>query len=524
MVYDREPLTNRAPSSFIPATSLADVARFVRAHAARFAAVSAALLVPCFWHDHLEAGDLGSHLYNAWLAQLIRRGQAPGLWLARQWDNVLFDWLLSGFGSLFGLHAAERIAVALAVLIFFWGAFALACAAAQKAPWFIAPVLAAIAYGWTFEMGFFNYYLSIGFAFFGIALFWRGRGWEQWGAFLLAPLAYAAHPLGALWFVAAAAYIGIAEVISRRRNAPLRRTAILRATLFAAAGCALAALHFCLAHQYIMDPPDDPYWMFNGSDQLVLFGPRYKIAAAAVALFVVVSLAMDFRRARRGERERGASSMWAKIGLPVELYALAAIGVVALPDGIHLPRYPAAVALLTQRLTSVSAVLICCVLDAAKPRRWHVIGAWAVALIFFGMLFHDTARISRMETKVEELVRQLPAGSRVMATIVTFPDSRVVIQHIVDRACIGHCFSYGNYEPASEQFRVRANLGNRLVMTNDRDTAAMEEGWYEVRGEDLPACEIYQCGLGLTDLCVRGLEAGEEVDRLGVHPGRTAER
>ena len=99
-------------------------ARFTRRSAMRFTAVSAALLIPVFWHRRIEAGDLGSHVYNAWLAQLIRQGQAPGLWIARQWNNVLFDWLLSGLGAVFGLRAAERIAVSLAVLIFFWGAFA----------------------------------------------------------------------------------------------------------------------------------------------------------------------------------------------------------------------------------------------------------------------------------------------------------------------------------------------------------------------------------------------------------------
>jgi len=55
---------------------------------------SAAVLVPCFWHQHIQATDLGSHLYNAWLAQLIRRGAAPGLKLVSQHSNVLFDLML----------------------------------------------------------------------------------------------------------------------------------------------------------------------------------------------------------------------------------------------------------------------------------------------------------------------------------------------------------------------------------------------------------------------------------------------
>jgi len=123
-----------------------------------------------------------------------------------------------------------------------------------------------------------------------------------------------------------------------------------------------------------------------------------------------------------------------------------------------------------------------------------------------------------MEATVERLVRTIPRGQRVMATIVTFPGSRVLIQHIVDRACIEYCFSYGNYEPATQQFRIRARLGNPYVMTNDRDTAAMEEGFYTVRPQDVPAWQIYQCSLTGTDLCIRTLGAGEDNDETGMHP------
>src|ERR1700683_560084 len=67
-------------------------------------AVSLALIVPCFWHERIEAGDLASHTYNAWLAQLISEGKAPGLSLARQWNNVLFDYCLSGVASVAGIQ------------------------------------------------------------------------------------------------------------------------------------------------------------------------------------------------------------------------------------------------------------------------------------------------------------------------------------------------------------------------------------------------------------------------------------
>jgi hypothetical protein len=111
----------------------ASAAPFLRQYWLRILGISACVLVPCFWHPNIEAGDLSSHTYNAWLAQLIESGRAPGLWLARQSTNVLFDLLLSHLGNLLGLRAAEKIVVAAAVLLFFWGAFALVCAFARRA-------------------------------------------------------------------------------------------------------------------------------------------------------------------------------------------------------------------------------------------------------------------------------------------------------------------------------------------------------------------------------------------------------
>jgi hypothetical protein len=137
--------------------------------------ISILVLLPCFWHQRIEAGDLGSHTYNSWLAQLIDRGQAPGLYTVPQWHNVLADLASTGIARVLGFTAAEKIVVGISVLIFFWGAFAFITVATRRAPWFLVPGIAMVAYGWTFQMGFLNYYLSVGLAFCAIALFWRGR-------------------------------------------------------------------------------------------------------------------------------------------------------------------------------------------------------------------------------------------------------------------------------------------------------------------------------------------------------------
>jgi hypothetical protein len=123
-----------------------------------------------------------------------------------------------------------------------------------------------------------------------------------------------------------------------------------------------------------------------------------------------------------------------------------------------------------------------------------------------------------MERQVVRLVSNLAPNQRVMATILPPADSRVTIQHIVDRACITRCFSYGNYEPSTGLFRVRARPGNPYVLSDYDLAVDMEEGNYTVQPEDLPIYQIYQCGVRGADLCIRSLEAGEDNDRLGVHP------
>jgi hypothetical protein len=485
------------------ASVLAQSVASVRQHALRLVVISAAVLAPVFWHRNIAAGDLGSHLYNAWLAQLIRHGYAPGLWLAPRWNNALFDLLLGGLGHFFSLHAAEKISVSLAVLIFFWGTFAFVCAATKRAPWRLCLVIAMFSYGYSFAMGFLNFYISLGLAFFAIAIFWRGRGWERWIAVALAPLAMLAHPLGFAWLVAASAYVAIAEAIPRR----------YQVLLVAAAGAVLFAARYYFWHHDIVQARDDPFYFFNGSDQLLLFGPRYAIPEFALLVFIFCALAANFFRRRWGQIR------WADFALPLQLYVIVSLAVILLPDAIRFPYQPSALALLTERLTSVSAALLCCLLGALQPRRWHLLATAAIAAIFFTFLYQDSGTINRMEAQVEQLVRTVPRDSRVLATLKPpFPDSRVLVQHIADRACIGHCFSYGNYEPASAQFRVRASPGNLYAMYSFDSAVNMEDGFYEVQPEDLPAYQVFQCSADGKQLCIRPLEAGEMNDRLGVHP------
>jgi hypothetical protein len=475
------------------ASALADAARFLRTRRLLVCGVSALVLIPCFWQRRIEAGDLASHVYNAWLAQLIERGQAPGLWIARQWNNVLFDIVLSALGNRFGLAAAEKIAVSAAVLVFFWGAFALASAAARRAAWFVIPCIAMVAYGWTFQMGFLNYYVSLGFAFFGLALLWRGRGWEKAAASTLVPLIWLAHPLGVVFLICAGAWVLVAEKLALRGQLLTGVAAVV----------ALVSVRIYILGHYAVFWSREPRYFFNGAEQLLLYGRQYRLPMILLLTLGSLSILADaIRRRRGGER-------WIASAMPAELYGLVLLTIWLLPAGIILPEYAAPAGFLHERLSCICAIFACCMLAAVRPRKWQCASFALVAAIFFFYLYRDTAKINRMEDQAERIARTMPAGRRVLATIEPPDGSRVFIFHIVDRACIGHCFSYGNYEPGSGQFRVRANPGNRLVTTSMDASFAIQRGEYTVEPQDLPMLQIYRCAGSATQLCARELKAGD---------------
>ncbi|MGB7282234.1 MAG: EpsG family protein [Candidatus Acidiferrum sp.] len=468
--------------------------------------ISIAVIVPCLWHRHIEAGDLASHVYNAWLAQMIEKGQAPGLYFVRQWDNVLVDWMLLQAANLFGLVAAEKIVTALCVLIFFWGVFAFIAAASGQPPWFVAPCIAMLAYGYSFNMGFLNYYLSLGLAALCLALLWRGRGWERTLGLGIVPLVFLAHPLGLIWILGTVLYVTLWKKLPNW----------WKLAVPAAALGAMLALHGYLAHQtrFPVDWPQDPFYLRNGADQLILYGHRYATLAWAALIFGMLCVLFDVVILRRD------TSFWRSLRLPAELYFVALGTMALLPENLRPSITGAWIGLLASRLTTIVAIFGLCVMGCLKPRKWHLAGFAACALVFFAFLYKDTLVLNRMESEAQRLVSTLPFGTRVISTIWAPLGSRVpFISHVVDRACIAHCFSYANYEPASGQFCIRARSGSPVASASEDDSEEMQSGEYEVQDEDLPMMEIYQCDEeDLSKLCIRELAAGEKNGRLGFEP------
>lgn len=464
-------------------------------------AISAILLLPCFWHKRIEAGDLASHTYNAWLAQLIERGDAPGVYLVRQWNNVLVDISLVKLGGVVGLAAAEKIVVSGCVLIFFWGAFAVIAAATHRPPWFLVPAIAMIAYGWTFQMGFMNYYASLGFAFFAIALFWRGHAVDWIAGVLLSGLTLLAHPMGFLCLVGMVAYIRLAERFSGWK----------RWVVFGSAFIAVFVLHWYIVRHLRVGYWDTArFYLMNGADQLILYGLHYLIPA----WFALIFGAGSFIHGRVQQRESGENGWPFRTAL--ELWAILLFVAAMIPELIALPQYAAPIAFPVARLTSVTAILGLCILGSVQPRKWHLAGLAACAAVFFTLLYRDTATLNTMEQQVEEMTKTLPYGRRVSETIVAPRGSRIsYINHMVDRACIGRCFTYDNYEPSSGQFRIRVRAGSPIATDSVDASNAMENGDYMVRPQDLPMTQIDQCGGNdLTQVCMHDLAAGAKNGRF----------
>src|SRR5258705_5268735 len=282
------------PAPAFQEASLKVAGRVVRPRWLLILGISAAMLIPCFWHKHFGAGDLGSTVYNAWLAELVQRGELSGLRIVPQWNNVAFDLLLSAFGKIVNWMWAERLAVSLCVLIFFWGLFSFIAAATRRAPFLLTPVIAMVTYGWTFLQGFINYYLALGLSFFALAILWRGSRKERLAVLPLVPLIFLAHPLGLIWLAGAGAYALVAEKFPRHR-----------VLLFAAAILLTLSTSFFVRRHCLISRSTKPPYVYNGADQIVLYSRAYKLIAFILISFVLLALAREIKSRRNDPEIRG---------------------------------------------------------------------------------------------------------------------------------------------------------------------------------------------------------------------------
>ena len=463
--------------------------------------VSLVLLVPCFWHAHIQAGDLGSHVYNAWLSQLAEHGQAPGVYVVHQWNNILFDVMASAGSRILGWHAAELLSVSVAVLVFFWGVFSFLAVVTKKLPWALVPCIFMLAYGYSFSMGFLNYYISLGLACFGLAAFWRGGAGNWISTLILSPLILLAHPIGFLWLAATIVYVSFWRLIPEYWRLIL--------PILVIAGYLAVRVFLTNNPRFDADWRPDPFFWMNGSDQLILYGHRYLTLARIALAWGILCFLPAFAQGLRAGGARARA-----FRLPLELYLVALTAAAFLPENFRTDQFAGWIGLIVSRLTSITAIFGLCVLALVPLRKWQIAGFGVCAAVFFVFSYQNTQAISRVESNAKSLIATLPFGTRVVPVVSAPEDWRIeFIAHSVERACIGHCFSYSNYEPSSGQFRIRVRPGSPIVTASVDQSEAMSSGDYIIRPEDLPLVSIYQCDeADWTRLCAAPLWAGNKTE------------
>ncbi|MEK7404726.1 MAG: hypothetical protein AAB225_06425 [Acidobacteriota bacterium] len=447
--------------------------------------VSVLLLVPCFWQSRIQAGDLSSHVYNAWLSLLVEQGKAGGLAVVPQWTNVLFDVILRFLIKAGGADAAQRIAVSATVLTFFWGAFALASAVARRRAWFMTPCLAMLAYGWAFHKGFFNFYLSLGICLWAWALVVRKRTRLRLAAAsLLLLLALLAHAQPVAWTLAVAGYAALALRLSPR----------FRLLLAGAALAVIVALRIALVTGLETAWAPEQILFTTGADQ-----SQYFFAVAGLLLFWSALIVRHFD-------SHQPAALWRSI--PLQVFVLTGAGIALIPSRILFPMFPAPVFALV-RMSLALGVLACAWLGVTLVRKREFAFITAIAIGYFSLLYADTQRINAIEDQVESLLKGLPPGQRVISALCDTSGISYHLLHIVDRACVGRCFSYANYEAASGQFSLRATGANPVVLSRHADVIAVESGTYVVTDRDAPLYQVFASAGAEPRFQIRSLRPGD---------------
>ncbi len=459
--------------------------------AALIVAVSIALLIPCFWQDHIEAGDLSSHVYNAWLASQVERGAVPGLTLSHQWTNILSDVALQWLIGRVGPAQAERIVVGFAVLLFFWGAFYLTSVVSQRRTWLLAPGLSMLAYGLVFHLGFLNFYLATGFSIWLIGLLWNFSRTRALIAIPVAIAALLAHGMPLMW---AAAVLTYAHLL-RAAPAKLRLFCLPIGIALLAAGQAMI-LKIVPSRWALADAIS--LLGATGTDQVRLFGIKYLIVVGGL---LAIWIALFLERLDLG----------GVMGDPlIHIWILQVVAYVLMPSAILLPHYKHVLAYIPERISLFNGVMLCAVLGRARHGRGITRWTAAVATVFFTFLFLDTSAYSAIERKITSLAEQVPAGGRFVAEVSDSNSGPAALLHAADWACIGHCFSYANYEPATGQFRIQVAGPNGAAAADMATVQDIEEGRHIVTPGESPIFSVCRCEQENPPLCVRPIEPGEK--------------
>ncbi|HTT63128.1 MAG TPA: hypothetical protein VMG35_14840 [Bryobacteraceae bacterium] len=357
--------------------------------------ISLLVLLPVYWQPRLQGGDLSSHIYNAWWIQMIEAGKTEGLEVVRQTTNILFELMLGALFRIAGAEFAQRVSVSIAVLVFVWGAFRFVSAAAGRKAWHLLPCIVMLAYGWVFHMGFFNFYLSLGFCFWALSMIWD---WSRRGIAIAVPLtvlAYLAHALPVVWMCGLVAHQYLA-----RRASPRGRVYITAGWL-----SAMVLLHMAI------DATMSSRWsplqikMSTGADQVWVFDAKYYIILAGL-LMVWSLLFLDLVH-RSGPLQVVSS-------IPFQLCVISAAAVFILPTTVLIPGFQHKLVFIAERMSLGVGVCVCALLGAAIPKAYERYALIGLAAAFFCFLFRDermlNSREDRLDSAITMVINQRPSA------------------------------------------------------------------------------------------------------------------
>jgi hypothetical protein len=480
------------------------VARNTLATAAKAIIASVAVLIPCFWQPSIQAGDLSSHLYNAWLTLEHQAGRVSGLTLAPVWTNSLFDRMLEATMKSGGPWAAEHVCTAVAVLTFFWGL--IACTTnGSRSFWSVLPLAAMLVYGTIFRLGFLNFYLATAISLWGMAVFFYCGGWLRFVGVPIFAIAILFHAAPVAWAV------GVLVFVEASRRLPEQR----RVAFFALAAMVIV-IGITAIRTWMHTESPSPAWSLTAF--LSAAGVIPYCALSDKYIYVCLEILLVFYLVAQRHVRAGAGALLLKDPL-VHACGLMVLACVIVPEHMYLPMYAAPFGFIDMRLAFFTAILTLVLLSRCKLKGGELMILYVAASLFFYFSWVDERTANLLEHQITKKIADVPAGARVVAVFSREPLQMSFFAHAVDRACIGRCLSYANYEPTTMQFRLRA-LPHSPAVLPLAEQSRFEGGTYVVRPQDAPLFVLRACRDGEPVMCTDKLEAGATVERrdLRVQP------
>ena len=437
-------------------------------------------MVPCVWQDRIQAGDLGSHLYNASLVPQVKSGALPGLYVETLYTNVLCDLVLEKLLPVAGARATERMVMIAAALLFFWAAYWFVTVSNREPSLAVCVSLLLVSHGIALRWGILNFYVATAFGLGFAALMWRPSRMRVLFAIPLIVLAGIAHLVPAMWAVSVVAYRMVFERVPFERRPWL----LLPGAVCVIAAAAAVMLRFPFVWSVAPQFTTMRLGGITGTQQIWIWGAKY------VALLLGLTAIWWILFMRRYD---SGKLLYDPL---VHLWLLNIVAFLALPTAIQPSGDGAFFSFIQHRVSFFIAILLCAILASAFAGRVLNASITALAVIFFFCLYADIKAVNQVEDRVSAMIEALPMASTVVARIVDDNSGINPLSNVAARACIGRCFDYANYEIPSARFRVRVARPNRFAAASDAMLDDVNFGRHIVTQDEAPIYSLCAKGEG----------------------------